>query len=160
MKLTILKAIDYLYISVFYILSYKENIFRMRITNNAHSILQCCYKGMYRTLLVQYQIISTLPPTLATPALFISSQTFNLTLLHIEPIAPVYCSLLCGFEDILKLNVLGTTLDQWKSQFIDKCFPGGLDSKESTCSAGNLGLIPGSGRSPGEENGYLLQYSW
>ena len=39
-------------------------------------------------------------------------------------------------------------------------FPGGLDSKESTCSAGNLGLIPGSGRSPGEENGYLLQYSW
>ena len=39
MKLTILKAIDYLYISVFYILSYKENIFRMRITNNAHSIL-------------------------------------------------------------------------------------------------------------------------
>ena len=31
--------------------------------------------------------------------------------------------------------------------------------KESACNAGNLGLIPGLGRSPGEENGYPLQYS-
>ena len=40
-----------------------------------------------------------------------------------------------------------------------KGLPGGSDSKESACSAGNLGLIPGSGRSPGEGNGYLLQSS-
>ena len=33
------------------------------------------------------------------------------------------------------------------------------DGKESTCSAGDLGLIPGSGRSPGEGKGYPLQYS-
>ena len=32
--------------------------------------------------------------------------------------------------------------------------------KESTCNAGDPGLIPGSGRSPGEELGYPLQYSW
>ena len=32
-------------------------------------------------------------------------------------------------------------------------FPGGSDSKESACSAGDLGLIPGSGRSSGEGNG-------
>ena len=38
-------------------------------------------------------------------------------------------------------------------------FPDGLDSKESACNVGNLGLIPGSGRSPGEENGYPLQCS-
>ena len=38
-------------------------------------------------------------------------------------------------------------------------FPGGSDSKESACSAGDLGLIPGSGRSPGEGNGNPLQYS-
>ena len=38
-------------------------------------------------------------------------------------------------------------------------FPGGSDSKEFTCNAGALGSIPGSGRSPGEENGNLLQYS-
>ena len=37
-------------------------------------------------------------------------------------------------------------------------FPGGSDGRESTCSAGDLGSIPGSGKSPGEENGYLLQY--
>ena len=32
--------------------------------------------------------------------------------------------------------------------------------KESACSAGDPGLIPGSGRSPGEGIGYPLQYSW
>ena len=38
-------------------------------------------------------------------------------------------------------------------------FPGGADGKESACRAGDLGKIPGSGRSPGEVNGYPLQYS-
>ena len=38
-------------------------------------------------------------------------------------------------------------------------FPGGSDSKESACNAGDLGSIPGSGRSPGEGNGNPLQYS-
>ena len=37
--------------------------------------------------------------------------------------------------------------------------PGGSDSKESACNAGGMGLTPGSGRSPGEGNGYPLQYS-
>ena len=35
---------------------------------------------------------------------------------------------------------------------------GGSVSKESACKAGDPGSIPGSGRSPGEENGNLLQY--
>ena len=38
-------------------------------------------------------------------------------------------------------------------------FPGGSDSEESACSAGDLGSIPESGRSPEEENDYPLQYS-
>ena len=38
-------------------------------------------------------------------------------------------------------------------------FPGGSEVKASACNAGDLGLIPGSGRSPGEGNGNLLQYS-
>ena len=38
-------------------------------------------------------------------------------------------------------------------------FPGGSDSKASACNAGDPGLIPGSGRSPGEGNGDPLQYS-
>jgi len=36
-------------------------------------------------------------------------------------------------------------------------FPGGSDSEESACSAGDPGSIPRSGRSPGEENGNPLQ---
>ena len=35
----------------------------------------------------------------------------------------------------------------------------GSDSKDSACNSGHLGLSPGSGRSPGEGKGYLLQYS-
>ena len=38
-------------------------------------------------------------------------------------------------------------------------FPGGSEGKESVCNAGDLGSISGSGRSPGEGNGYPLQYS-
>ena len=38
-------------------------------------------------------------------------------------------------------------------------FPGGSGGKESTCNAGDLGLIPGSEGSPGEGNGNPLQYS-
>ena len=38
-------------------------------------------------------------------------------------------------------------------------FPGGSDGKESACNAGDPGSIPGSGRSPGEENDNPLQYS-
>ena len=38
-------------------------------------------------------------------------------------------------------------------------FPDDSDSKESVCIMGDLGLISGSGRSPGEGNGYPLQYS-
>ena len=37
-------------------------------------------------------------------------------------------------------------------------FPGRSDSRESACNAGDPGSIPGLGRSPGEENGYPLQY--
>ena len=43
----------------------------------------------------------------------------------------------------------------WRASLVGqrlKCLP--------ACNAGVLGLIPGSGRSPGERNGYPLQYSW
>ena len=38
-------------------------------------------------------------------------------------------------------------------------FPGGSDGKESACSVGDLGSIPGLGRSPGAGHGNTLQYS-
>ena len=37
-------------------------------------------------------------------------------------------------------------------------FPGGSEGKASACNAGDLGSIPGSGRSPGEGNGNPLRY--
>ena len=42
---------------------------------------------------------------------------------------------------------------------VDDGFPGGSDSMASACNAGDLGSIPGWGRSPGEGNGNPLQYS-
>ena len=46
-----------------------------------------------------------------------------------------------------------------KPNIIFWAFPDGSDSKESACNAGDLGSIPESERSPGERNGYPLQYS-
>ena len=37
--------------------------------------------------------------------------------------------------------------------------PSGSDGKESACNAGDLGLIPGLGKSPGKGRGYSLQHS-
>ena len=43
---------------------------------------------------------------------------------------------------------------------LNRGFPGSSDSKESTCNARDLGLIPWFGRSPGEWHGHSLQYSY
>ena len=45
--------------------------------------------------------------------------------------------------------------DHWKNHSLDWDLESG---KESVCNAGDLVLIPGCGRFPGEENGFLLQY--
>ena len=47
----------------------------------------------------------------------------------------------------------------WRKEEIGKGFPGGSDGKESAYNAGDLGLIPGSGRSPRGANSYPLQCS-
>ena len=43
--------------------------------------------------------------------------------------------------------------------FLSLGLPGDSEVKESSCNAGNLGSIPGLGRSPGEGKGYQIQYS-
>ena len=45
------------------------------------------------------------------------------------------------------------------SYFFHEGFPDGSDGKESACNMGNLGWIPGSGRSPEGGNGNPFQYS-
>ena len=51
----------------------------------------------------------------------------------------------------IHIHIIGTYADIWG-------FPGGSASKESACNVGDLGSIPGLGRSPGEGKGYPLQY--
>jgi hypothetical protein len=48
---------------------------------------------------------------------------------------------------------------EWLPSAVFLGFPGGSDGQEFACNAGDSGSIPGSGRSPGEGNGYTLQYS-
>ena len=50
-------------------------------------------------------------------------------------------------------------MDIWGKSLRYKGFPCGSAGIESTCNAGDLGLIPGLGRSPEEGKGYPLQYS-
>ena len=47
----------------------------------------------------------------------------------------------------------------WTTSPIFLGFPHGSAGKESACNVGDLGLIPGLGRSPEEENSYPFQYS-
>ena len=63
----------------------------------------------------------------------------------------VYCLLSVAYPDLLLY-----TIGMFQFKLLD--FPGGSDSKESTCNVGDLGSVPGLGRSPGEGNGYPLQY--
>ena len=60
------------------------------------------------------------------------------------------------FSSISVSNISEKEIDSTYSSI--KGFPGGSDGKASACNAGDLGLIPGSGRSPGEGNGNPLQY--
>ena len=46
-----------------------------------------------------------------------------------------------------------------QGHMVDLGFPGGSDGKKSSCNVGDLGSIPGLGRSPGEGKGYPLQCS-
>ena len=57
---------------------------------------------------------------------------------------------------LFKEIIIDTCKDLWLKML---GFPGGSNSKVSVCNVGDPGLIPGSGRSPGEGNGNPLQYS-
>ena len=62
-----------------------------------------------------------------------------------------------NFRDIVKLPLSGLCQFIFHQQCV---FPAGSDSKASTYNTGDLGSIPGLGRSPGEGNGNPLQYSY
>ena len=78
-------------------------------------------------------------------------SAFHITCLsHICPLTiPLYTAHLIFWFNLSKL--------QTSVYFLG--FPRGSDGKESACNEGDLGSIPGLGRSSGEGNGYPLQYS-
>ena len=55
-------------------------------------------------------------------------------------------------KDVKQSEVLYIVFLEYKNGI--RVFPGGSNDKESVCSAGDPGLIPGLGMSPGEGNGY------
>ena len=61
-----------------------------------------------------------------------------------------------AYWSILSLGGSYGICDPWGELNTMRGFPGGWDDKESACNAGDLGLIPGLGRSPGEGNGNSL----
>ena len=59
-----------------------------------------------------------------------------------------------------KMYSVGNIVNNCVISLCDTGFPDSSVGKESVCSAGDPGLIPGSGRSNGGGIGYPLQYSW
>ena len=61
-------------------------------------------------------------------------------------------------QRITKKSDISKHAHTWNKKSL--CFPSGSDNKESNFNAAELGLIPGSERSPGDRNGYPLQYPY
>jgi hypothetical protein len=59
----------------------------------------------------------------------------------------------------LSFRLFSYTFPKFENNYYRNEPPGGSDGKESACNAGDLGWIPGLGKSPGEGHGNLLQYS-
>ena len=73
-----------------------------------------------------------------------------------------FSSLLCNPSTFVFLPAEGHDLSSRvsvKCECSDLDFPSGSDFKESACDAGDLGSVPGLGKSPGGGNGNPLQYS-
>ena len=68
---------------------------------------------------------------------------------------------LLGKRTMVLLTDVGWRKDEGFCELLEnwRGFPGGSEGKESACNPGDLGVSPGLGRSPGEGNGYPLQYS-
>ena len=95
------------------------------------NIFFCLYKGCFHQIILSLPMVESLKQCQECPGYFESPYKFNLiSSFWILTGYPIYCGL-----------------------------PGGSDGKESACNAGDPGLIPGLGRSPGEGNGNPFQYS-
>ena len=79
--------------------------------------------------------------------LFEGNQSFHGSWPKVETTGSYYLWALPVSGTILHtLNSFKLTSSPWRQVLLLSCFPGGSDSKESACSTGDLGSIPGSGR--------------
>ena len=104
---------------------------------------------LLRLLSINFSILWYIPFAAVVPGVFatwyFSISFFRFTALQFSVWKSDPFSLLCLFVQLWICISVGS--------------PGGSDSKESACTAGDRGSIPGSGRSPEGEHGNPLQYS-
>ena len=79
-----------------------------------------------------------------------AAWTWSLVLVALQTCA--FCPAFFLQGPFLESEVFPPVLFKWQRPPLLRDFPGGLDGRESASSAGDLGLILESGRSPGEEN--------
>ena len=89
-----------------------------------------------------------------------TEELLRLQSIRLQRLGHKWATSLFPFTILCKLSLwLLTWLPNGLPQFPNLGFPCGSAGKESACNAGDLGLIPGLGRSPGAGKGYPLQYS-
>ena len=96
--------------------------------------------------------VASLISQVVTPVYISTSNGWRLQFFHV--LADICYFLFFLIIIFMIVTVIAITATLSSSQ----AFPSGSLGKESACSAGNPGSIPGLGRSPGEGNGNLLQY--
>ena len=123
------------------------------------TLSQSMFKFMSIELLMLCNHLILCCPLLLLPSIVPSIRSFPMSLLFTSGGQSIGAS---ASASVLPMSIQGRfPLGLTGLIFLQsKGFPGGSDSKESACNAGDLGSIPGSGRSPGEGKGYPLQYSY
>ena len=98
---------------------------------------------------------------LSTWFIFSKNQLLvSLTFAIILSLFHFFCSLFLSFFQLQIGTYQEHCICHLPLQRLNPSFPAGSNSKESTCNAGDLGLIPELGRSPRGRHGNPLQYSW
>ena len=122
----------------------------IRVDGSSQSILLASlFLTSFKTLLERLrtspsEIISGLPNH-SLPTSWYASEFFQLET----------SDLLAGLSYYKVIHLTNT----WQTPTTFWGFPYNSNGKESGCNARDLGSVPGLGRSPGEGNGYLFQYS-
>ena len=94
------------------------------------------------------------------PSFMVSSPKYLSTLIFSKDQPCCLDLLYYSLFDLSLPFVLLFTFKRFNTEvYHNTLFPSGSDGRESACNVGDLGLIPGLGRSPGEGIGYPLQYS-